>query len=206
MAGSELDSLGREIVMMGKLSVALTGVVLALGGFALVAAANATASATIVVEVPADAKVYFDDQPTEQTGAVRTFVTPPLRSDKAFMYNLRVEVVRQDKVVAQTEQISVRAGQTTRVDLKQPKSTPMAGYVYTITNDASQNAVAVLRRGEDGSLTEVSGSPFAAGGKGLTDGTADGAEPGFSLTRLRGSGNISATRPIYCSAAEGKWW
>jgi 6-phosphogluconolactonase (cycloisomerase 2 family) len=48
-----------------------------------------------------------------------------------------------------------------------------AHYVYTTTNDPKANAVAVYRQGEDGGLTEVAGSPFATGGKGLAGGDID---------------------------------
>ena len=42
-----------------------------------------------------------------------------------------------------------------------------AGYVYTLSNDGQDNGVVVLARSADGTLSEVSGSPFSAGGKGL---------------------------------------
>jgi uncharacterized protein (TIGR03000 family) len=155
---------------MRKVSWALIGL-LALGSPALRAAEGA-APATVVVEAPADARLYFDGEPTRQTGDVRTFVTPALPDGKAHTYDLRIEVTRQDKVVSRTERISVRAGQTTRVDLNQAAA-PAAGYVYTITNDARRNAVAVYRRAEDGALGAVAGSPFATGGKGLAGGDID---------------------------------
>lgn len=41
------------------------------------------------------------------------------------------------------------------------------GYVYTINNDAQRNGVVVFQRDGEGTLTEVAGSPFATGGKGL---------------------------------------
>ena len=46
-------------------------------------------------------------------------------------------------------------------------------YLYTVTNDTKQNGVAVLGQNVDGSLTEVAGSPFSAGGKGLSGGDID---------------------------------
>src|SRR6266568_1382920 len=47
------------------------------------------------------------------------------------------------------------------------------GYLYTVTNDAEQNGVAVLQQNADGSLTEIAGSLFPAGGKGLGGGDID---------------------------------
>jgi 6-phosphogluconolactonase (cycloisomerase 2 family) len=61
------------------------------------------------------------------------------------------------------------ADETTGTKLNKSKSS----YVYTITNDLKTNGVAVYRRGEDGMLTPVSGSPFATGGTGLTGGDVE---------------------------------
>jgi uncharacterized protein (TIGR03000 family) len=158
---------------MRKLSWALTGAVLAFGCAALAAEADATDVATIIVEAPAGARLFFNDKPTEQMGTTRTFVTPPLRAGKVFRYDLRIEVMRQGRLASHTEEISVRAGQTTRLDRRQSLKAATTGYVYTLTNDAQRNAVAVFQRGPDGSLTEVAGSPFATGGKGLTGGDID---------------------------------
>jgi len=46
-------------------------------------------------------------------------------------------------------------------------------FVYTLDNDERSNGVAVYRRAADGSLRPLSGSPFAAGGKGLSGGDID---------------------------------
>ncbi len=40
-------------------------------------------------------------------------------------------------------------------------------YAYTLNNDGERNGVVVLTRNDDGTLTEVAGSPFATGGRGL---------------------------------------
>jgi 6-phosphogluconolactonase (cycloisomerase 2 family) len=74
-----------------------------------------------------------------------------------------------------------------------------SGRLYTITNDAKHNAVAVFERRADGSLAEVAGSPFASGGKGLEGGDID--EQGairvyknFVLAVNPGSDSISVFR------------
>lgn len=56
---------------------------------------------------------------------------------------------------------------------KQVKQSASSGYLYTINNDLKMNGVAVYRQGDGGALTEVSGSPFPAGGKGLTGGDVE---------------------------------
>ena len=48
-----------------------------------------------------------------------------------------------------------------------------AGYLYSVNNDTRQNGVAVLEQNADGSLTEIAGSPFPTGGKGLGGGDID---------------------------------
>lgn len=48
-----------------------------------------------------------------------------------------------------------------------------SSFVYTLDNDPLRNSVAVYRRGSDGSLMPLIGSPFNAGGKGLSGGDID---------------------------------
>lgn len=48
-----------------------------------------------------------------------------------------------------------------------------SSFVYTLDNDPNRNSVAVYRRGPDGSLMPLAGSPFNAGGKGLSGGDID---------------------------------
>jgi uncharacterized protein (TIGR03000 family) len=139
--------------------------------------AGADEPATITVKLPADARLYFDDNPTRQDGATRTFVTPELRPGKEFVYQAKVEYVRDGRTMTQTKAVTVRAGQTARVEfgaaMAGMMAAPKGGHVYTINNDLRRNAVAVYRTNADGTLTEVSGSPFATGGKGLGGGDID---------------------------------
>jgi uncharacterized protein (TIGR03000 family) len=72
--------------------------------------------ATIVVRVPADAKVYFDGRPTQQTGEERTYVTPSLRPGSTFVYTLRTEIISGGRLVSKTERVAVRAGETITVE------------------------------------------------------------------------------------------
>lgn len=48
-----------------------------------------------------------------------------------------------------------------------------SSFLYTLDNDPQRNSVAVFRRWPDGSLMQLVGSPFNAGGKGLTGGDID---------------------------------
>jgi uncharacterized protein (TIGR03000 family) len=82
-----------------------------------------TAPATILVSLPADAKLFVDDAATTSTTASRTFVTPALENGKTYGYTLKAEVVRDGKVVSTAKQIEVRAGATSTVTLELPAET-----------------------------------------------------------------------------------
>jgi uncharacterized protein (TIGR03000 family) len=76
--------------------------------------------ATIVVSLPADARLSIDDVTTASTSATRTFVSPVLETGHAYHYVLKAEVVRDGKTVSVEERVPVRAGEETRVSLKLP--------------------------------------------------------------------------------------
>jgi uncharacterized protein (TIGR03000 family) len=81
------------------------------GGMAM----NTAAPATVVVSLPADAKLSFDNTATNSTSANRRFTTPALNADAT--YTLTAEIVRDGKTLTATQVITVRAGQTTEVNL-----------------------------------------------------------------------------------------
>jgi uncharacterized protein (TIGR03000 family) len=136
-------------------------------------AADDAATATVVIKLPADAKLYFDDRPTKQVGAERTYVTPELTPGKEYAYQVKIEYTQDGRIMTQTKSVSVRAGQTSRVEFGEAAAVAKSGHVYTINNDLRQNGVAVYRANADGTLTEVPSSPFATGGKGLGGGDID---------------------------------
>lgn len=71
-------------------------------------------SATIVVTLPADARLTVDGNATTSTSARRVLVTPSLEQGE-YVYSLRAEVVRNGQTVVQTQNVTVRPGQTTEV-------------------------------------------------------------------------------------------
>jgi len=81
-----------------------------------------------------------------------------------------------------------------------PYPSPVTGHVYLDDNTAGSNTIAAFDRHADGSLTPVSGSPFAAGGAGTGSGLAsegavqiaDGGR--FLLAVDAGSDQVSALR------------
>jgi uncharacterized protein (TIGR03000 family) len=84
------------------------------------------APATIVVSLPAEAKLTIDDAATQSTSATRVFASPALETGKEYYYTLKAEVVRDGKTVPVTKRIAVRAGEETRVTLDFPAATSVA--------------------------------------------------------------------------------
>jgi uncharacterized protein (TIGR03000 family) len=80
-----------------------------------VASAPVDTTATLVVNLPADAKLTVDDHPTTSTSARRVFTTPALRQGDEYYYNLKAQVERDGKTVTLGKQAIVRAGQQTEV-------------------------------------------------------------------------------------------
>ncbi len=78
------------------------------------------APATIVVDLPADAKLRIDNDATSSTGASRVFQSPTLNPGKEYQYTLTAEVVRDGKPVKAEQVVTVKAGQTTPVTLTLP--------------------------------------------------------------------------------------
>jgi uncharacterized protein (TIGR03000 family) len=79
------------------------------------------ASATILVSLPADARLLIDDQATTSTGYSRLFVSPTLNPGREYHYTLKAQAVRDGKTVTAERVITVRAGETTPASLKLPE-------------------------------------------------------------------------------------
>lgn len=76
--------------------------------------------ASIVVHLPADAKLMIEGKATKSTSATRTFVSPTLEQGREYTYTLKAEAVRGGKPVTASKDILVRAGQETSVALEFP--------------------------------------------------------------------------------------
>jgi uncharacterized protein (TIGR03000 family) len=84
------------------------------------AAAAQDPIAHIMVKVPADAEVWFGSGKTQQTGAQREFVSPPLGTGKDYSYEIKARWTQDGKEVVQTRQIDVTAGAWKVVDFTKP--------------------------------------------------------------------------------------
>jgi uncharacterized protein (TIGR03000 family) len=90
------------------------------GGVCSVVMGEVAAPATIVVNLPADAKLLIDDNATTSTSDRRVFVSPDLNPGKEYHYTLKAEVLRDGKAVTVEEKITVKAGEETKVSLTLP--------------------------------------------------------------------------------------
>jgi uncharacterized protein (TIGR03000 family) len=76
--------------------------------------------ATIVVSLPEDAKLTIDGEQTTSTSAQRVFVSPALEQGKEYEYTLKAEVVRDGQTQIATAKVTVRPGETSKVELTMP--------------------------------------------------------------------------------------
>jgi uncharacterized protein (TIGR03000 family) len=84
------------------------------------ASAPALAPATVVVTLPAEAKLTVDGQPTTSTSTRRVFVSPALTPGNEYTYTLKAEFAQDGKPVQVTKEITVRAGLETKVTIEGP--------------------------------------------------------------------------------------
>jgi uncharacterized protein (TIGR03000 family) len=82
--------------------------------------------AKLIVELPADAKLYVDDRAMKSTSGVRTFNTPELEPGQLYYYELRVEVERDGKPVTETKRVIVKAGEVVRANFPKVESESVA--------------------------------------------------------------------------------
>jgi uncharacterized protein (TIGR03000 family) len=80
------------------------------------------APATIVVRLPADARLTIDGKATQSTGDTRTFQTPPLEPGRIFSYQLEAVAERNGQKERVTQRVEVQAGRPSEVTLNFPAS------------------------------------------------------------------------------------
>lgn len=77
--------------------------------------ASGADSARILVQLPPEARLFVDDEPTRSTSARRTLVTPTLLPGLTYSYSLRIEVNRNGKTQTEVKRVNLTAGQTAEV-------------------------------------------------------------------------------------------
>ena len=70
--------------------------------------------AQLIVAVPADAKLFIDDQLIKATAGERIFNTPSLERGEKYYYEVRIEMIRDGKTISKTEKVIVEAGRSAR--------------------------------------------------------------------------------------------
>jgi uncharacterized protein (TIGR03000 family) len=88
-----------------------------------------TARASVIVRLPADARLFADGRQLNLTGAERKFVSPDLPTDQEFAYRFRAEYERNGEVLSVTKTVTVRGGSSVAVefvDMTAAKVTPPA--------------------------------------------------------------------------------
>jgi uncharacterized protein (TIGR03000 family) len=85
--------------------------------------------ATIIVQVPAEAKMFVDGNEANLTSTSRRFITPALEMGRDYFYTIRAEKTRKGEKVAESKRVVFRAGQTVKVnfgDMSTAKVVPQA--------------------------------------------------------------------------------
>jgi uncharacterized protein (TIGR03000 family) len=77
-------------------------------------APKVTPQAKVIIQVPADAQVYFDDTLMKSTSEERAFFTPKLEPGQAYYYNVKAVISRDGQTFEETKRVIVRSGQTVR--------------------------------------------------------------------------------------------
>jgi uncharacterized protein (TIGR03000 family) len=89
--------------------------------------AQSSDTATIRVLVPdPNARVWFDDTPTQQSGSVRTFESPELTPGRDYVYTSKAQWREESgQEVTQTRPVVVRANADVTVDFRRPMTGEM---------------------------------------------------------------------------------
>ncbi|MBL8795107.1 MAG: TIGR03000 domain-containing protein [Planctomycetia bacterium] len=99
-------------------------------------AAMGAAKATLVLNVPADARVTIDGEATSSNSNVRVFSTPTLQAGYSYRYIVQAEMVVNGQKVVETKAVNVRAGEETRVNFEPAIAMPMPrGEIITRTSN-----------------------------------------------------------------------
>jgi uncharacterized protein (TIGR03000 family) len=82
--------------------------------------------ATIVVNLPAEARLMVDGHRTTSTSTQRRLVSPTLQPGREFRYTLTAEIVRDGKTIRESRPVTVRANRETQVQFTFTEATTTA--------------------------------------------------------------------------------
>lgn len=89
-------------------------------------ASSASDSASIAVTLPANAKVFVNNQETTSTGSLRNYVSKGLEAGKTYAYKLRVEFELNGEKVVEHKVLKLRAGDSLDVNFGSEDSSQLA--------------------------------------------------------------------------------
>jgi uncharacterized protein (TIGR03000 family) len=78
--------------------------------------ATPTKVSRVTVTLPANARLWIENIECPLTSSVRTFDTPPLRSNQQYFYNVKMEVMQNGQLVSQTQKAIITPGRPVQVD------------------------------------------------------------------------------------------
>jgi uncharacterized protein (TIGR03000 family) len=79
---------------------------------------DANRRATIIVHLPANAKLSVDGKATRSTSTTRRFVSPPLEAGQSYHYVFKAEAPRDGEPATVSKRVDVQAGQTREITLQ----------------------------------------------------------------------------------------
>ena len=85
---------------------------------------NGNRTATIRVQVPADAQIWFGDSLTQQQGVDRIFESPPLEGNRDYSYTIKARWTKDGKPEERTRQVTVQPGQPVTVNFMDQQGQP----------------------------------------------------------------------------------
>jgi len=83
--------------------------------------------AVVIIRLPADAELYINRCYIRSESDRRTFVTPLLWPGAVYVYELRVNVVRDSRTYTEYRFVTFRAGETVEVTFTAFPGLPMTG-------------------------------------------------------------------------------
>jgi uncharacterized protein (TIGR03000 family) len=98
--------------------------------------------ATVVVRLPAQAKLYVDGQEANLTSDRRSFTTPELAANRDYYYTVKAVAQSNGETLVQSQRILVRAGKVAQVNFGDLRS---AQQVSTTREDAAAPAQIKVR-------------------------------------------------------------
>jgi uncharacterized protein (TIGR03000 family) len=122
-----------------------------------------SARGTVIVRLPADAKLFADGSALKLTGAERKFVTPPLPIGRDYSYQFKVEYERNGETLSVTKRVLVRGGGNVNVEFTDLTATkPNAETKAPTVPATNPTPPAITGTTVSNTLTEKNADPPAA--------------------------------------------